>query len=624
MISVEGLGAGTAFADHFTGDHNANDLFGKAGDTIIGHGGDDRFQLSGAPVLLDGGSGNDTINAFGGSMLVIDGNGDGLAEEVFVATGVHVDLGLNQIVSDSFGNSGTIQNVENVGGSDFGDILIGDANDNILDGRAGDDLLEGGVGNDELIGGGGNDTVSYEHATGAVDLNLGAGFADEYDAAGATILSTDMLSGIENATGSAFDDALLGSAEDNLLRGLTGNDLLFGMAGNDTIEGGDGHDFLRGYDGNDFLLGGAGNDLLRGGNGDDTIDGGAGFDRASFFGTPGEALPATGVTVSLMLQGVAQNTGHGMDILIGIEALNGTPFDDNLTGDNAANWLLLSGGNDTAAGLDGNDLITLGNGNHVANGGLGIDTAAFAPGFVTGPVTVSLALQGAAQATGVGSITLSGFENLSGTGFADTLTGDAGANLLAGDSGNDTLHGGDGADILYGDGAVAPDFAPGTGTAGPIATFEDLGGAGNDTLDGGKGIDLLVGGGGNDVLTGGANLDVFRFGAGSGHDQITDFNKNGEVIQIHGVAGVDDIGDLVFTASGKHTIVSWDDGAASVTILNVKPNQLGAANFDFGAPPAAAAFAGADFDFGAPAATAFTADLSAGPPAWPDFAASLA
>jgi Ca2+-binding RTX toxin-like protein len=56
-------------------------------------------------------------------------------------------------------------------------------------------------------------------------------------------------------------------------------------------------------------------------------------------------------------------------------------------------------------------------------------------------VTVSLALQGAAQNTvNAGTDTLSGFENLLGSAFNDSLTGDANANTLSGGAGDDTLN----------------------------------------------------------------------------------------------------------------------------------------------------------------------------------------
>ena len=121
-------------------------------------------------------------------------------------------------------------------------------------------------------------------------------------------------------------------------------------------------------------------------------------------------------------------------------------------------------------------MIEVGTGNHVLDGGTGIDTLSLygnETDITAAGVTVSLALQGAAQATEQGMMTLTGFENLSGSIYADFLTGDNDANLLAGDSGDDNLSGGKGDDTLYGDGRVIVDSHD-TGTSGPIVTYRDV------------------------------------------------------------------------------------------------------------------------------------------------------
>jgi Ca2+-binding RTX toxin-like protein len=97
----------------------------------------------------------------------------------------------------------------------------------------------------------------------------------------------DILTNIENITGSKYRDLLIGDDEANTLTGGEGNDILNGGAGDDTLEGGDGddrlngdagNDTLNGGDGTDTLNGGAGNDELNGGDDDDTLNGGAGDD----------------------------------------------------------------------------------------------------------------------------------------------------------------------------------------------------------------------------------------------------------------------------------------------------------------------------------------------------------
>lgn len=400
--------------------------------------------------------------------------------------------------------------------------------------------------------------------------------------------------------GTPGDDVLIGTPDADTINADAGNDQVRGFAGDDILNGGDGHDFLVGGDSNDTISGGNDDDYLRGGEGDDVIDGGSGYDRAAFtvlINNPGigETGVQTGATVNLNIQGVPQDTGHGMDTLIGIEHVSGTAYNDVLIGDGNDNWIWGEGGDDLLQGGGGDDLVETDAGNSVLDGGSGIDSAGFQglDTFTSG-VTVSLELQGSAQTVAPGSsITLANFENLTGSLHDDALTGDGGDNLLAGNTGDDLLDGGAGNDVLYGDGRIAPDTHD-TGGSGPIVTYSDVSVAfpglvaGNDTLDGGRGDDVLYGGGGDDVMTGVQGRDRFVIEADSGDDTITDFHKVLDVIEFD-VAGVDDVGDLTIAASGSHdTLISWGSGGDSLLLQGVKPHQLGASAFDFGGSAIAA------------------------------------
>ena len=228
----------------------------------------------------------------------------------------------------------------------------------------------------------------------------------------------------------------LGGAD--VINGRGGNDVICGGRGNDRIVAGAGNfDVLFGQSGDDELLGGGGFDLLVGGSGDDLVDGGGGeFDAASFFFAP------AAVTVDLAA-GTA--TGDGSDVIQAVEQVEGSRFNDTITGDAGANGFYPEGGDDVIVGGDG------------------LDTIYYL--FATGPVTVDLA---AGTATGEGSDSLTGVENVAGSDFGDTISGDAGPNTITGGPGDDVLNGADGNDILDG---------------------ED----GNDTLDGGAGTDTCSG-----------------------------------------------------------------------------------------------------------------------------------
>ncbi len=615
LIGIEHV-SGTRFDDVLTGDGGDNWIWGGSdgsgitgNDNLSGGGGNDLVQVGAGTHVADGGTGTDTFSTHG--------NGTDIS-----AAGVTVSLALQGAAQDTEQGMMLLTGFENLSGSTFDDHLTGDGNDNLLagdsgndelsggagadilygDGRVapdthgtgtsgpivvtpdvatlgdpgGDDVLEGGEGDDTLDGGGGSDTASYAHASGAIEVDLASNFVAGAD-------GSDNLIGIENVIGSEFDDVIFGDDGPNELTGLGGHDNLFSFGGDDLIDGGDGHDFLRAGLGADSLLGGDGDDFLNGQAGDDLLDGGAGFDRVSYF-----TGAVAAVTVDLNIQGVAQDTGQGIDTLIGIEHASGTAFADTLIGNGGDNWLWGISGNDNVSGGGGNDLVEAGAGTATLSGGLGIDTAGFPNNVDISPdgVTVSLALQGMAQDTEQGMMTLTGFENLSGSFYDDVLGGNGGANVLAGSLGSDMLSGADGDDTLYGDGAITPDTHD-IGGSGPIVTIADTSDlpffepAGNDTLNGGKGDDTLHGGGADDVLTGGKGNDLFVFGPGDGDDRITDWEKNKDSILFEGISGVDDFGDLTFTKVGSDVLITWGT-ADSILLEGTKLNQIHAGDFMFG------------------------------------------
>ncbi|ATE76348.1 retention module-containing protein [Pseudomonas frederiksbergensis] len=160
--------------------------------------------------------------------------------------------------------AGTGNNIINAG--DGNDVLTAGSGNNEMHGGAGNDLLFSGPGNDLLDGGTGNDTASYAHATAGVTVDLSLLTAQNTVGAG-----TDTLTGIENLTGSNFNDSLTGDNNGNIINGGLGNDV------------------LNGGGGDDFLIGGLGDNTLTGGSGADTfqwLKGNSGHDVITDF-TPG-------------------------------------------------------------------------------------------------------------------------------------------------------------------------------------------------------------------------------------------------------------------------------------------------------------------------------------------------
>ena len=576
--------------------------------------GNDVFVGNTANNILDGGAGSDWV-------IFTNTTGVKLALN---------DAAVDVIVYHD-GEADTLRNIENIGGTSGNDTIKGNSQDNVLTGGTGGaDILQGRGGNDRLIGGGFTVTTSFSapsqaditkpQSTDNGSIATAVATAGAYDVdANAEITSA---TSIPHATINAI--AAGGSVEYYRIDvTVAGSQAIFDIDGNGTLDDsilelvnssgtqlattdtgtGDasppGHDdayltytfatagtyYIRvgrfisnsvaqpliagqtyqlnislqnaavvtttvtanntsslvadGGEGNDFLQGTIANDVLTGGNGNDT----ASFVNAFSAGS------TTGVTVDLNVQGVAQDTvAAGSDTLTGIENLVGSALNDTLTGDGNYNFIEGGLGNDT---LDG---------------GGGSDTASYAG--ATAGVTVSLGLQGGAQNTiNAGMDTLSGFENLQGSAFADTLTGDVNENYIAGGDGDDTLNPGlnsaSFSDTL--EGGAGSDTASFAGYAVDVTASLNAGDAttNGDLIAELFRIENLVGGSGNDTLTGDTNANVIEGGLG---DDVLD-----------GLSGVD---TLAFTGSTAVTVnlataTAQNTGWGNDTILNFENVRTG-------------------------------------------------
>ncbi len=299
---------GSDAADMLVGNSAANYLIGQGGEDTI-----------------DGGAGNDTIRGGEGADVLEGGSGVDILQYEGSSSGVNVDLNEDasglQKVSGGDAEGDIVSGFENVFGSDFDDVIIGneganyligfDGNDNI-DGGAGNDVIRGGAGADTLEGGEGVDLLQYAGSSTGVTVNLETQVGTGGDAEG------DVLSGFENVYGSDHGDNITGDGAKNVL---------FGYAGDDTIDGG------------------AGNDVIRGGLGADRLEGGDGIDWLRYAGA------SAGVSVDLNadangLQSASGGEADG-DVISGFENAYGTSYDDTLTGDENANILYGGGGADT-------------------------------------------------------------------------------------------------------------------------------------------------------------------------------------------------------------------------------------------------------------------------------------
>ena len=319
---------------------------------------------------------------------------------------------------------------------------------------------------------------------------LGLGSGDRVTVNGSAVADQLVLgtAGI-NLNGDDDADISASGVETYTLNAGDGNDLVSAAGGQATGSALAVPSSLQGDPGDDTLFSGLGNDTIGGGTGSDTLD----FTAAT-----------EGVTVSLAVTSAQNTGGAGTDTITGIHNVNGTTFDDALTGDGQANVL---------SGSDGADRLTGGLGDDILAGGNGADTADYS----SSSAAVTVALDQVIQDTiGAGTDALLGDESLTGGSAADTLSGDGGPNTIRGLGGNDVINGRTGDDAL--DGGVGTDTVSlesassathinlegeqsvGDGTDSLISFESAIGSPFNDVLIGTDGSNTLDGALGEDTV----------------------------------------------------------------------------------------------------------------------------
>lgn len=163
LISIENV-AGSQLNDTIIANGGTNELFGLGGnDFIDGGGGDDQIFGNDGNDVLVGGNGADLLNG---------GAGIDTADYTSASRGVVARL-WNGTGERDVAQGDTFVSIENILGSGFNDLLIGDDNNNQLEGRSGKDFLSGVDGDDTLDGGAGNDR--YSGGEGADTFVIGQG-----------------------------------------------------------------------------------------------------------------------------------------------------------------------------------------------------------------------------------------------------------------------------------------------------------------------------------------------------------------------------------------------------------------------------------------------------------------
>jgi len=498
------------------GEQSGDYLAGEAGDDrLLGYAGDDR---------LFGGADNDRLD---GDVLGVAQGADYLdgeaGDDVLLGAGNDDTLFGGAGVDWLQGDSGTGQDDGDDlldGGAD-NDTLLGEGGDDELWGGDGADVLMGNAGMDVLYGGAGNDQIVGDNGgsdtSGEADVINGGDGDDVIDAQGGddTVWGgngNDLIAGrLGNDTiyGDAGMDQLQGGEGDDLLDGGSENDTLFGELGNDTLIGGDGADLLLGGQGNDMLDGGLGDDVYYYGLGEgvDHIADSGGVDWLVLFNgatlndlrldvgslklvftdgsqihlddfDPEDPLGPGGIEYIKFSDGTVMSRQQLIQSL-GFQ-IEGTPFDDFLSGTAFGEPIRAYEGHDVVMARGGDDVVELNAGDDWTDAGEGNDQVQAGDG-------ADIVYGGAGDDLLYGGI---GDDVLAGDTGADLLHGEAGSDVLAGGGGSDILEGGDGDDIYRFGRGDGQDFAIDEAGVDSVQLVGDLG-IGNVSLMR-QGNDLLI------------------------------------------------------------------------------------------------------------------------------------
>jgi Ca2+-binding RTX toxin-like protein len=271
--------------------------------------------------------------------------------------------------------------------------------------------------------------------------------------------------------GTPGDDVIVGTEQAADIDGAGGNDTVCGFGGADDIAGGAGDDRLFGgldekYSPDDDYFG----DTVTPGPGDDYVDLGHDpqsqdlYDVDTGYWDQVSYAAATGPVVVDLGAGTA--TGEGADTIAAITyggGVEGSAFDDRLTGHDGPDWITAAGGDDTVDGRGGDDRVSA---------------------------------DGATRYPSQGDDPRPGDDVVDGGEGNDWIVGGHGADVLTGSEGRDVIQsvdsvgtrvlGGPGRDVVGGSGELHADGQGGSDTLWPQVDgpglIEVVGGAGRDEV----------------------------------------------------------------------------------------------------------------------------------------------
>lgn len=540
---------GSNFNDVLKGDSQDNTLRGLAGaDELDAQDGDD---------LLIGGEGADTLDG-GGNSLFLTARSNSLVAGGDIASYADALSGITVSLLTGFGTTGEalgdrLSNIENLLGSAYGDVLVGDAGDNDIDpglSTGGIDVVDGGSGNDRL-------TINYslnDYGTsgivGGFSRNKGGNILLD---SSFSLLRNDLDSTLRFQVNFTNIERLyvIGTSQGDTVYGgdSAQGDVFFTGAGDDTIDGGLGNDWIYADDGNDVIFDRMINGNFFSGLTTDPsgstvqsigskvqLDGGRGIDRLSIdLSNKAESIILNGANPNTAVENLSQSLKFkDGSIIAGFEI-----FDKIKTGSGDDVLSQLGRLDNVFSTGAGDDIVNLGIGFDIAYGGTGNDTLIldYSEGDTGSGLDMKvdpITQEGQASRTNLNSqflldqVNYYEFENykIIGTSKSDTLLGNHGNDTLTGGYGNDILQGTNNSDInRFNNGSIFVNESH--------PSWSDF-----DTLTGGLGADIFVlaeGGNDNQSDSINGNGGTFYKSAGdSDYALITDFNpEEGDRLQLH-------------------------------------------------------------------------------------------
>jgi Ca2+-binding RTX toxin-like protein len=446
-----------------------------------GAGNDTLYGPSNSVATASGGDGNDTIYASAG---VSGGNGD---DTIYYSSSytnsfrVAGDAGNDRIEVNSqygatvAGGDGSDTIYGNIGGDflssaafgAYGQDLFADdvgTEKDVLEGLGGDDVLAIGYG-DDADGGAGVDKLrlSLASAVSAISFNTASITSGQpFVLGGGTIQN---IEAIEYIRATSFADTLTIGTQPSTAT-------IYAGAGDDLVSGGGSVITVYGESGNDWINGSAAGDEIHGGAGADTIHAGGGNDAIYLDDisdlVAGETLDGgSGIDSLTAFGGQAGQTNYDLTgiSLTGIEWLRTT---------NQARLVISTAQLADVTTIDANLVF--------ADAG----AVSFA-GKAGSSSTIFIQLNAGGNQLDMSGFTPTGFmyTSVTGSGVSDTIIGSSANDQFTGGGGDDVLLGGSGQDSLQG-------------------------GAGNDWLDGGTGSDTMDGGAGNDLYVVDSSFDTIN------------------------------------------------------------------------------------------------------------------